>query len=431
METGTWLDRVADALGGVPSLSGVEVGLVLLGLVVLACVALQLVLLRRAGRGPDEALVGRLDQLQHGQLRSDQMLREELARGRSELAQQTRHLREEVGGNVRVMSEGVAKQLQDVQASVQEQLTTLRGENEKKLEQMRSTVDEKLQGTLEKRLGEAFSVVSKQLEVVHRGLGEMQALAVGVGDLKKVLTNVKTRGTFGETQLEGLLEQTLAPGQWERQVQVKRGSAERVDFGVRLPGAEGDDGAPVWLPLDAKFPQEDYGRLLEAQERSDPEAAEEAGKALEQSIKQQARRVRDKYIRPPTTTDFAVLFLPTEGLYAEVLRRPGLAETLQRECNVTIAGPTTVHALLNSLQMGFRTLAIQKRSAEVWKVLGAVKSEFGKFGGILDKVQKQLDAATNTIGEASSKTRNIERKLGKVEELPEGEAERLLLPDGP
>ena len=418
--SGAWLERLGTALGGSQPLPGVETGLVLVACLLLGCVGLLAALLVRSRRKRAEPLMARLDQLQQGQLRADQMVREELARGRHELVQQTRHLREEIGGNVRVMSEGV-----------QQQLTTLRGENEKKLEQMRTTVDEKLQGTLEKRLGEAFEVVSKQLEVVHKGLGEMQALAIGVGDLKKVLTNVKTRGTFGETQLEALLDQTLAPSQWQAQVQVKRGSAERVDFGVRLPGAEGGDGEPVWLPLDAKFPQEDYGRLLEAQERGDAEAADTAAKALEKTIKQQARRIRDKYINAPTTTDFAVMFLPTEGLYAEVLRRPGLAESLQREHRVTISGPTTVLALLNSLQMGFRTLAIQKRSSEVWKVLGAVKTEFGKFAAILDKVQKKLDEATNTIGEASSKTRNIERKLDKVQELPEGEVDPLpQIPDG-
>ena len=245
-----------------------------------------------------------------------------------------------------------------------------------------------------------------------------------------MLSNVKTRGTFGETQLESLLEQTLAPSQWQREVQVKKGSAERVDFTVNLPGPEGRENEPVLLPLDAKFPQEDYARLLDAQEAGDPHAAEEAAKALEARIKSEARRLRDKYLNPPMTTDFAVLFLPTEGLYAEVLRRPGLIEWLQRDCAVTVAGPTTVLALLNSLQMGFRSLAIQKRSAEVWKVLGAVKTEFGKFGEILARVDKKLQEASNTIHDASKKSRNIQRRLGKVEALPEHESQPLLLPEG-
>ena len=391
-----------------------------------ASAALLVVLLALTRDRGGRQLASRLEALAQAQGLVDRSVREELARSREEASTHSRHLREEVGNALRGTSEGLQQQLRDVQDTLYLQLQALRSENEKQLDQMRATVDEKLQGTLEKRLGEAFQQVSERLEAVHKGLGEMQTLAVGVGDLKKVLTNVKTRGTFGETRLESLLEQTLAPGQWQRELQVKRQSAERVDFGVRLPGAEGADGAPVWLPIDAKFPHEDYERMHDAQERGDPAELEAAAAALEQRVLQQARSIRDKYVSPPATTDFAVLFLPTEGLYAEVLRRPGLAERLQRDCRVTVAGPTTVLALLNSLQLGFRTLAIQKRSAEVWKVLGAVKTEFARFGEILDKVDRKLQEAQSSIGAASSKSRNIESRLRRVEELPEHEAAQLL-----
>jgi len=319
-----------------------------------------------------------------------------------------------------VMNEAVNKRLAD-------SLAQLQAENSRKLDEMRTTVDEKLQGTLEKRLGESFKQVGERLEAVHRGLGEMQQLATGVGDLKRVLTNVKSRGTWGEIQLGALLEHVLAPDQYGHNVAPRPGSAERVEYAVRLPGLD-DASGPVWLPIDAKFPQEDYQRLVEAQERGDPAAAEEAGKALETRIKQEARRIRDKYVHPPDTTDFAVLFLPTEGLYAETLRRPGLAEWLQRECRVTPAGPTTLSALLNSLQMGFRTLAIQKRSGEVWKLLGAVRTQFGQFHGLLEKVEKKLEEASKTVGDARGKTRHIEKRLGRVDQLPEAEAAAWLAP---
>ncbi len=406
--------------------AGVGLAVALLGV----CTVLLVSLVRQGRARPLAPLEGKLETMLHGQHRADSVLREELSRNREDLERQTKHLREEVSGSIRGVGETVEKRLDDVKGTVDLRLRSLQEENEKKLDQMRSTVDEKLQGTLEKRLGEAFLHVSERLEAVHKGLGEMQTLAVGVGDLKKVLTNVKTRGTFGETQLEWLLEQTLAPGQWEREVAVRPRSPERVDFAVRMPGGGGEDGEFCWLPMDSKFPQEDYLRLVEAQEQSDPVAAEAAAKALETRIKTEARRMRNKYIHPPNTTDFAVLFVPTEGLYAEVLRRPSLAEWLQVECKVMVAGPTNVLALLNSLGMGFRTLAIQKRSSEVWKVLGAVKSEFGKFGDILESVDKKLQEASNTITKASTKTRVIERRLGKVEELPEAEAAALLLPDG-
>jgi len=418
------VERLAAAWSGAAPLHALEVAAALaLGLLA-GCTLLLVAVWRRSRNDLGVQISG----LQRNQESADRVLREELARSRSELAEHTRHLREEVSGSVRGVGEGVEKRLDEVRTTIDRRLLSLQQENEKKLEQMRAVVDEKLQGTLEKRLGEAFQQVSHRLEAVHKGLGEMQNLAVGVGDLKKVLSNVKTRGTFGETTLESLLDQTLAPTQWERQVQVKRGSAERVDFAVRLPGAEADETQPVWLPIDAKFPQEDHARLIAAQEQGDPVAAEAAAKALEQVIRTEARRIRDKYIAPPTTTEFAVLFLPTESLYAEVLRRPGLAEWLQVDCRVTVAGPMTVLALLNSLKMGFRTLAIQKRSAEVTRILGSVKAEFGKFGDLLDKVQKQLDAATNTITSASTRSRTIERKLDRVQQLPETQTRPALPP---
>lgn len=423
------LARLGEAWTGAAPLTAVEAGLVLAVAMLGACAALLVVLVIRTRGGAEQTsekvvseLSSRFEAIQQMQHNSERNVREELARNREEFSKGTHQLREEVGNNIRGMSEGVQKNLKDVQDTMYLQLQAMRGENEKKLEQMRTTVDEKLQGTLEKRLGEAFKQVSERLDSVHKGLGEMQTLAVGVGDLKKVLSNVKSRGTYGEGQLETLLDQTLAPTQWQKQLQVKRNSQERVDFGVRLPGAEGSEGDPVWLPLDSKFPQEDYMRLLDAQERAAADEVLAAGNALEKTVLTQARSIRDKYVNPPTTTDFAVMFLPAEGLYAEVLRRPGLAERLQRDCRVTLAGPTTILALLNSLQMGFRTLAIQKRSSEVWKVLGAVKTEFLKFGEILDSVEKKLEQATKTITTAKSKTRNIEKKLGKVEELPEVDA---------
>jgi DNA recombination protein RmuC len=293
---------------------------------------------------------------------------------------------------------------------------------------MRRTVDEKLHATLEQRLGESFKLVSDRLEQVHRGLGEMQTLAAGVGDLKKVLTNVKTRGTWGEVQLEALLEQLLTADQYAKNVATVPKSADRVEFAIRLPGRTEQGGAatPVWLPIDAKFPREDYERLIEAQERADPVAVEDASRALEARIRAEARTIAEKYVSPPHTTDFALLFLPTEGLYAEVLRRPGLTDLLQRDYRVTIAGPTTLTALLNSLQMGFRTLAIERRSSEVWQVLGAVKTEFGKFGDVLAKTKAQLETVTRSIEAAETRTRMMNRKLRDVEALPGDEARGLL-----
>ena len=316
--------------------------------------------------------------------------------------------------------------LDKMRDTIEEKLKHLQEDNSKKLDQMRATVDEKLSTTLEQRLGESFKLVSERLEMVHKGLGEMQNLASGVGDLKKVLTNVKTRGTWGEIQLGNILEQILTPEQYSKNVVTVKNSGERVEFAVKLPGRDDMGGEAVWLPIDSKFPQEDYQRLLDAQEHGNSVKAEEASKAMEIKVKSSARDIRDKYISPPETTDFGIMFLPTEGLYAEILRRPGLCDCLQREYRIVIAGPTTLVALLNSLQMGFRTLAIEKRSGEVWNLLGAVKTEFAKFGDILDKTQKKLQEASNTIEDAARKSRSIGRKLKNVQELTAEDSAALL-----
>jgi len=324
------------------------------------------------------------------------------------------------------MAEQIDKKLDQLKGAVETKLTQIQTDNSTKLEEMRKTVDEKLQGTLEKRLGESFKMVSDRLEQVHKGLGEMQTLATGVGDLKKVLTNVKTRGTWGEMQLGNLLEQILTQDQYARNVRTNPAGSELVEFAIKLPGRDEDGDKPVWLPIDAKFPKEDYERLVDASERSDVEAVEQAAKSLEARVRSQARDIRDKYIAEPHTTNFGLLYLPTEGLYAEVLRRPGLADSLQREYRIVVVGPTTLAALLNSLQMGFRTLAIQQRSSEVWKVLGAVKTDFGKFGDLLDSIKKKLDETGNTIEKAAHRSRQLERKLKKVEALPVVETAELL-----
>lgn len=316
------------------------------------------------------------------------------------------------------------KRLAEVRLTLETKLKELQTDNATRLEEMRKTVDEKLHATLEKRLGESFKQVSDRLEAVHKGLGEMQTLAAGVGDLKRVLTNVKSRGTWGEVQLSALLEQTLTADQYAKNVATVPGSRDIVEFAIKLPGQ--DARSPVWLPIDSKFPVEDYERLLGAQERADIAGVEEACKAIDNRIKLEARTIREKYIAPPHTTDFAILFLPTEGLYAEALRRPGLADFVQREYRVSIAGPTTLSALLNSLQMGFRTLAIEQRSSEVWELLSAVKTEFGRFGDVLAKTKQQLQTVTNSIGQAETRTRQMTRKLKDVEALPVPQAELLL-----
>ena len=315
------------------------------------------------------------------------------------------------------LSAGNDTRLTEVRATLENRLRDLQADNGARLEEMRRTVDEKLHATLEQRLGESFRHVSERLEQVHRGLGEMQALASDVGDLKRVLTNVKTRGVFGEVQLAALLQDLLVAEQYQANVEVRPGSGERVEFAIRLPGRGHD--RPVWLPIDAKFPREDYERLLVAQEQADAPAADAAGRALEARLKVEARTIRDKYLCPPDTTDFALMFLPTEGLYAEALRRAGLAEELQRSFRVVLAGPTTLTAILSSLQMGFRTLAVEQRSSEVWQLLGSVKAEFGKFGDVLAKAKDQIDRASSTLGQYQVRTRAIERRLRDVESLPD------------
>jgi DNA recombination protein RmuC len=323
------------------------------------------------------------------------------------------------------LSESNARRMSEVRQTLEAQLTQLQSTNATKLDEMRATVDEKLQSTLQARLGESFKQVADRLEQVHKGLGEMQTLAQGVGDLKHLLTNVKTRGIFGEAQLASLLEQVFVPDQYGVQIATRPGSKNVVDFAIKLPG-KSDTGEPLWLPIDAKFPNEDYERLLDAQGRADVLGAEIAAKALEMRIRLEAKSIVEKYVEAPYTTDFAILFLPTEGLYAEVLRRPGLMESLQRDHRVTLAGPTTLLAMLSSLQMGFRTLALERRSSEVWQVLGAVKTEFEKFGGVLAKVKLQTQTVLNTLDSAETRSRALSRVLKKVDALPDARAQTLI-----
>jgi len=345
---------------------------------------------------------------------------------RDEAAQQLKNFREELSAQMARMSEANRQSGQDLRQAVELRLKELQTDNAQKLEAMRHTVDEKLQSTLEARLGESFKQVSERLEQVHRGLGEMQSIAVGVGDLKRVLTNVKTRGGWGEIQLGNLLEQLLTTEQFAAQVAVRPGSGERVDFGIKLPGKGAANEAPVWIPIDAKFPVEDYQRLMDAHERADLAAIDVAAMALEGAVRKQAKSIGEKYIHPPHTTDFGLLYLPTEGLYAEVLRRPGLADDLQREYRVIVTGPTTISALLNSLQMGFRSLAIEKRSSDVWQMLGAVKTEFGKFGEVLDKVGEKLDLAQKQLQQTGVRSRAIHRQLRQIEAMPVEQSKAML-----
>lgn len=379
--------------------------LVLLIAINLAVIFLLIALLIRGSTAKDN------------QERTERIVKEEISQNREELNKSLKSGLDTFLNQISSLTKSNEDKLEKMRITVEERLKLLQDENSQKLEQMRATVDEKLHSTLEKRLGESFKLVSERLELVHKGLGEMQTLASGVGDLKKVLTNVKTRGTWGEIQLGNLLEQILTPEQYAQNVVTQKGSSERVEFAIKLPGRDKNDSA-VWLPIDAKFPLEDYQKLVEAQEQANLGLIEEFGKLLEARIKSEARDIKEKYIDPPHTTDFGILFLPVEGLYAEVLRRPGLCDLLQREYRVTLTGPTTLAALLNSLQMGFRTLAIEKRSSEVWSVLGAIKTEFAKFGEMLDKTQKKLQEASNTIDDATKKSRTIEKKLNKVQELP-------------
>ena len=384
-------------------------------------------------------------------------IRQDLANARTEQTNTAAGLRSEVGGAIGKFREATQQQLTDmaglqqkqlqgfgeqlakltlsneqrleaVRVTIEQRLEALRTDNAAKLEQMRATVDEKLQATLEQRLGESFKLVSERLEQVHQGLGEMKTLATGVGDLKRVLTNVKSRGGWGEVQLGALLDEMLSPGQFAQNVATRPGSRDVVEYAVKLPGRS-EDGEPCWLPIDAKFPLDDYQRLQDAIEHADIAAVEASRKALEAFFKVEARKIRDKYVEPPHTTDFAILFIPTEGLYAEAVSRAGLADTLQRDFKVMLAGPMNLAAMLNSLQLGFRTLAIEKRSTEVWRVLGAVKTEFGKFGEILAKTKEKLDQVGKTLDDAGRKSTTIARKLRDVEALPEAEADRLLTGD--
>jgi DNA recombination protein RmuC len=351
--------------------------------------------------------------------------RTQLASTQAALAESARTLQAALLQQAQSAREAQDASLRRLGEAVEQRLGALQQGNERKLDEMRATVDEKLHATLEQRLGESFKQVADRLEQVHRGLGEMQTLARDVGALNRVLTNVKTRGIFGEVQLAGLLEQVFTPEQYAANVATVPGSNERVEFAIRLPGQR-DDHAPLWLPIDAKFPREDYERLLDAHERADAAGMEAAARAIEMRLRAEARTIRAKYVSPPHTTDFAILFVPTEGLYAEALRRPGLMEALQREHKVMLAGPTTLLATLNSLQMGFRTLALEKRSAEVWEVLGAVKTEFGKFGDVLARTKKKLEEAHHTIDQAEVRTRAMARQLRSVEALPDHRAATLL-----
>jgi DNA recombination protein RmuC len=429
---------------------------VLLGVGLLAVIALQLMLLARAraqGRGDGSALAfERLErELRHEMQASAQATRQELAAhlaqnhaaavqqldtmrqqmhlhasgGREEQARSLKRMADSLNASLASLTESNAQRMLEVRATLETKIRDLQLDNAKRLEEMRQTVDEKLHATLETRLTESFRQVSDRLEKVHQGLGEMQQLAVGVGDLKRVLTNVKTRGTWGEVQLEMLLEQVLTVDQYAKNVETVRGSNARVEFAIKLPGVV-DGGPPLWLPIDAKFPKEQYERLLEAAEQGDADGVARAGAELERAVRGEAKTICDKYLAPPSTTDFAILFLPTEGLYAEVMRRPGLADDLQRTLRVTIAGPSTLSALLNSLQMGFRTLALEKRSSEVWQVLGAVKTEFGKFGDVLAQTKLTLERAAKNIESAEVRSRQMARKLKSVEALP-SEAAQLML----
>lgn len=399
---------------------------VMLLLGIAAVLIMQIVLLVRArrGRAGDELKLALHDEIGETARAGRAELAENMIRMQQTLGAQITNIAKLQNDQLVKLTETNERKLTEVRATLEAKLKDLQTDNAAKLEEMRRTVDEKLQSTLEKRLGESFKMVGDRLEAVHKGLGEMQTLATGVGDLKKVLTNVKTRGTWGEVQLENLLEQMLTQDQYAKNVATRPGSNERVEFAIRFPGHDGEK--PMWLPIDAKFPREDYERLLEAQDRADIAGVEAAAKSLDLRIRAEAKTIREKYIEPPHTTDFGLLFLPTEGLYAEVLRRPGLADALQRDCRVTIAGPTTLAALLNSLQMGFRTLAIGKRSSDVWQLLNVVKSEFGKFGDILARAKKQLETANNTLGEVESKTRTIGQKLRNVEQLGDAPADLLI-----
>jgi len=409
--------------------------------VTITTAVLAVLVMFRLSKGLGDIGKGVRDELREGreETRSaEKELREEVANGLKATYRMLYRMLESMGKGQQAKLDAMTKQLKEITGSNQEALDKIRTtfddrvrelqeSNEKKLEEMRKTVDEKLHDTLERRLGESFKLVSDRLEAVHKGLGEMQNLAAGVGDLKRILTNVKARGTWGEVQLGAILEQVLTPDQYERNVKVKASSQERVEYAIRLPGPKDDPEACVWLPIDSKFPQEDYLRLQEASEQADPGLVQSALDALARTVRSAARDIHDKYVNPPETTDFGIMFLATEGLYAEVLRQPAVFEGLQHRYRVVIAGPTTLAAILNSLRMGFQTLAIEKRSAEVWRVLAAVKTEFGKFGDVIDRVKRQLDTASRTIDQTGVRSRAMERTLRSVERLPEAEASKILV----
>jgi DNA recombination protein RmuC len=422
----------------------------ILGFFILALLTALALLIALIRRKPEDVIVGLQDNftaLANKQQRLEGVIKDEITSNRQETAQSAQQARQELGATLKLSSDSLQQRLAEniqvqkdqldsfskqlmamtklneekleaMRKTMETQLQALQEDNTRKLEQMRATVDEKLQGTLDKRLGESFKQVSERLEQVYKGLGEMRTLATGVGDLKKVLTNVKTRGTWGEIRLSHILEQILTPDQYDVNVATKKNSNERVEFAIKLPGQKADKEKIIWMPIDSKFPQEDYQRLMDAQETADKESAEKSIKNLEMRIKAEARHIKEKYLDPPHTTDFGIMFLPVEGLYAEVLRRPGLCDALQREYRIVVTGPTTLAALLNSLQMGFRTLAVEKRSSEVWQLLGMVKTEFGKFGDVLAKTKKKLQEAGHTINKAEIRTRAIARKLRKVQEVP-------------
>ena len=419
--------------------------MILLGLVafaVLQSVLLIWLLARRAPKPDQREMLAALRAISAANERSERDLRNDIAEGSRGMRQETaqafaafaqqltlvqKTLGDTLNTQLQGLSEANARRLSEVRATMEQQLTQLQQTNAAKLDEMRKTVDEKLQSTLEARLGESFKQVADRLEQVHKGLGEMQTLAVGVGSLQRVLTNVKTRGVFGEVQLEALLEQVLTPDQYAKQVETKPRSGQRVDFAIRFPG-RGDDGAPVWLPIDAKFPRDDYERLIDAHERADAPGAELAAKALEARIRLEAKSIAENYLAAPHTTDFAVLFLPVESLYAEVLRRPGLMDAIQRQHRVTLAGPTTLLAMLNSLHMGFRTLALEQQASEVWKVLGAVKTEFERYGEWVSRIKEQVAKASDTLDKADTRARQMRLALRKVEALPESQSQALLPP---
>lgn len=410
----------------------------LAGIMVLLIINLVLTITRnkpgQGGLGPEWR--SKLDIIEHGINKMESRISEEFSRSREESSKSAQTNREELNNTLKAFQDSFSNQtaklvqaneqkMEKLRETVENKLNSIQEDNSKKLEKIRETVDEKLNTTLEKRLGESFKLVSERLEQVHKGLGEMQSLASGVGDLKKVLSNVKARGTLGEIQLEAILDQILSPEQYVKNAATNAKSPERVEFAIKMPGRNDDDSF-VLLPLDSKFPIEDYQKLLDAYDAANAHEIDEAIKQLETRIKFCAKTIKEKYINPPVTTDFAIMFLPVEGLYAEVLRRPGLFETLQRNYKITVAGPTTLAAFLNSLRMGFKTLAIERRSSEVWGLLGAIKTEFGKFGGLLEKTHKKLQEASNNIDLASKKSRTIERKLRSVQELPASQAVNLL-----